>query len=234
MIYATYDRSTMVEVNGRNDFFQPQGVTNFEIRRLASHVEDDSDFGVVLEDDANFTTWRDANPGLATVVADVGAFFAEGWQSLWTPRVWDNVIIGRSWSGASEGNPWERYEWALAQLKRDHYKAVDARTRELIAQGFEYPPATGQMFSLSAEAQMKWTAMYAAKSLLTYPVIVVTADEQDNESIDSEAENGLFYTAMVETVRAHIDSGRVLKNALRDDADLIDEHLIIAASTDDR
>jgi hypothetical protein len=233
MIYATYDRSAMVEVNGRKDFFQPSGVVNFEVRRLASHVEDDVDFGVVLENDANFTTWEDANPGLATVIADVNTLFTEGWKDTWTPRVWDNILVGRGWSGASEGNPWERYEWMLSRLKVDFYNAADARTRDLIAQGFEYPAASGQMFSLSPEAQIKWTAMYVARALLTYPVLVVTADEQTTVSLADAAAIEALYTQMVEAVRGHIDGGRALKNTLRD-ASLADEYAIIAASVDNR
>jgi hypothetical protein len=233
MIYLTYDRSEMVEVNGRLGFFQPQGETSFEIRRLAQHRTEDTDFGVVLENDADYTTWAAANPGLSTVVDDADAYFGDGWNELWTPRIWDQ-IQSRGWNNAPTSKPHERYQWLLARLKSDFYLAADRKTRELIAQGFEYPAASGQMFSLSPEAQMKWTAMNAARLALSYPLLVVTADEQTTVELADHGAAQDMFEAMVETVRGHIDSGRALKNAMRDDADLIDEHLIVAAAVDGR
>jgi hypothetical protein len=235
MIFVTYDTTGMVEVNGKKNFFQPQGVTTFDIRQLALNVNDDMAFGVVLNNESEFTAWKDANPGQASVYGVPEEPFEGNWQGLWTVTIWNEVIKGRSWSGVPESfaHPYAQYEYMITRLRQDFYERVDARTRELIGGGFEYPVTSGQFFSLSAEAQRKWTAMYTARNLVSYPVFVVTADEQTTVELSEATDVQDFFTQMVNTVREHIDTGRVLKNTLRD-LSTVTEYDIIDGSVDER
>jgi hypothetical protein len=61
--------------------------------------------------------------------------------------------------------------WVLDAARRQRMEAVYARTRELEAQGFEFPPGSRQWFGLSAETQTKWLAMMVAinAGMMTLP-----------------------------------------------------------------
>lgn len=63
----------------------------------------------------------------------------------------------------------------LAEAKAGKVAAIDARTAELIKQGFTF---SGKQFSMSNSAQQNWNALSSdlANGLLSFPLTISTAD----------------------------------------------------------
>ena len=101
----------------------------------------------------------------------------------------------------------------LAGMKAARIVAVDLRTDELIAQGFAF---AGKVFSLSLAAQAKMTGIHAVKDhpAITYPIVWNTKDDLDHHSLASAAEVEGFYLTALGTIRAHLDSGTALHDAV--------------------
>jgi len=118
---------------------------------------------------------------------------------------------------------------AVAEAKTTAVAAIDNRTSDLIAGGFTY---AGLQFSLSANAQMKMVGTHAVRddANLTYPVKWNTLDDADTHELADSAALHAFYLTGLGAMRAHIDGGTVLKDAVRAAA-TIDE---VAAVVDAR
>lgn len=105
---------------------------------------------------------------------------------------------------------------ALEVRKAERRAEIDARTRELIAQGFAH---AGKTFSLSREAQIYFSNMFIARAILTaqgaFPLRINTHDDLDTHDIADEAEVATLYTIAVATVKAHLGSGTEMKRAVR-------------------
>jgi len=98
-----------------------------------------------------------------------------------------------------------------AQARR--YAEIDARTNELIAQGFVFG---GKLFSLSDDAQVNIIGLDLSRDdqMMTYPINYGAKDSGDYLALpDSATVHGLYLTALG-TKRAHLDSGRTLKTAV--------------------
>lgn len=105
----------------------------------------------------------------------------------------------------------------LDDLKHQRYKQIDIRTGELINQGFEFPPSSGNIFSLSSESQHNIHGVYTSRNLpeLSYPINWLTKDDDASVSLtDAATVEGFFLTALG-TVRAHKDSGSAIKEQIR-------------------
>ena len=95
----------------------------------------------------------------------------------------------------------------LSAYKATKNDEIDARTRELIEQGFLY---SGEWFSLSDNAQRNWTALNAARDALTYPFPVST--KTDGEHIIANAVDMQTFTlTALAAANTHYSSGRALK-----------------------
>jgi hypothetical protein len=105
----------------------------------------------------------------------------------------------------------------LPDVKRARCRLVDERTTELITQGFEFPPESGNVFSLSAEAQSNLLGLktMASDPGFTYPVEYNLLDDSGTYSIPDEATALAFYATAVATKRARLDSGTAIKNQIR-------------------
>ena len=105
----------------------------------------------------------------------------------------------------------------LTVVQQRKYAQIDVRTRELIAQGFEFPAASGQIFSLSSEAQRNIHWMETSRDLLefTYPVSWNTLDDAGVLSISDSATAHNFFLAALSAYRGHLDSGTDLKDSVR-------------------
>lgn len=101
------------------------------------------------------------------------------------------------------------------ELHRDRKnEAIDARTDELIALGFSF---AGKQFSLSRNAQLRLVGINQerANAAVTYPVRWNTiADDEVYEIADADEFESFYLTAMG-TYRGHVDSGTVIKDAVR-------------------
>ena len=105
----------------------------------------------------------------------------------------------------------------LDVTKKRKFEAVDRRTGELIAQGFEFPAASGQFFSLSSEAQRNIEGLDHSRDFpeLAYPVSWNTLDDLGMLSIADSATAHSFFLAALSTYRGHLDSGTALKDQVR-------------------
>jgi hypothetical protein len=110
----------------------------------------------------------------------------------------------------------------LASLKEYRYNQIDAKTSELIQQGFTYD---SKQFSLSLPAQTNWHAIKNQKSEFTFPVTVSTLD---NSGYDlSQANVDVFWQQGKDTLKGYIDTGRVLKKQIFDAPDIASVNAII-------
>ena len=95
---------------------------------------------------------------------------------------------------------------ALSDLKATRVLEIDARTREIIADGFAFD---GQQFSLSAQAQTNWLGLISLQSMFTWPVNVTT--NANTEYALAQANINAFVGTGCATIADAIGSGRALK-----------------------
>jgi hypothetical protein len=98
----------------------------------------------------------------------------------------------------------------LAHAKAVKHSQIDARTAEIIGQGFSHG---GSTFSLSENAQRNWIGGEVGKNNLTFPMAVSTKDEGEY-SIANATEYTTMYLTAVATTKSVIDSGRTLKKSV--------------------
>jgi hypothetical protein len=98
--------------------------------------------------------------------------------------------------------------------RQKKFDAIDARTDELIGQGFTWSSA---QFSNSLFGQSKVDGAYAAKDLteFTYPIVWNSMDNMTTVSIPDAATMQQFFLAALGTIRAHLDSATPLKDQVR-------------------
>ena len=106
---------------------------------------------------------------------------------------------------------------ALPLAKQAKVVAIDERTKALIDEGFEFPPTSGQVFSLSAAAQVVLLALEAARGdpLFVYPVIYNTKDESAVIQLDDSDGVHAFFVTAIGICRGRLDSGTAIKNEVR-------------------
>lgn len=110
----------------------------------------------------------------------------------------------------------------LPTLKAKRYAEIDARTNELIAQGFTFD---GYVFSLSQNAQVRLMGINQVRSRPEIQYPIKWNNKNDTLALDIVDEDELldmFMTAF-DTYRDHVDSGTDLKDLIRDaeDADAV-------------
>jgi len=107
------------------------------------------------------------------------------------------------------------------QYKDEKNNAIDVRTEQLIALGYEYPPATGKMLSLSENAQLNLLGMDMTRNdpLFVYPVTMSTMDDTDTVVLANATDVHNLYLTALAAKRGHLDSGTVLKDSVRTAAD---------------
>lgn len=100
----------------------------------------------------------------------------------------------------------------LAVLKPEKIAAIEAKTASLIGGGFEYPAASGTMYSLGVDARIEIIAMKQAKANeLSYPVPFTSQDGTVNASLANAAEVDTFYATAFGRYQAIKAAGGLLK-----------------------
>jgi len=89
---------------------------------------------------------------------------------------------------------------ALPGIKNGIMTEIDREVEQRIRQGFEWPAASGKFFSLSTNAQIKWTNLLLSKDSLTYPIEVPTMDDKVLYSIADSVEAQNMYGAAVNKI----------------------------------
>lgn len=101
---------------------------------------------------------------------------------------------------------------SLEEYKTARYNAIDARTTELVLEGFTY---AGIQFSLSPSAQTNITNTYLARDIMSYPIAWNSKDDTAVHNIQDATEVISFYGTALTTVRIIRDAGTIIKNNIR-------------------
>lgn len=100
-------------------------------------------------------------------------------------------------------------------LKLEKSIEIDAKTDGLIDAGYEYPPASGKIFSLSMENQMNLVGTDVLSSDLTYPIRWNTIDDTDYHDVNDATDLHTMLLVASGVKKAHVDSGTALKDSVR-------------------
>lgn len=103
----------------------------------------------------------------------------------------------------------------LDQLKAQKMTEINQRTAQLIAQGFEYPAASGKIFSLSIHSQLNISELRTTKAENPYPFDWGTIDDLDSHTMTSDADVEAFYQAARATLFQHKFTGETLRKQVR-------------------
>jgi hypothetical protein len=111
----------------------------------------------------------------------------------------------------------EKDEHCLPCAKSAKMDAIDARTSVLIEEGFEFPPGSGQVFSLSPEMQRTLEGLNQERGSpeVTYPIEWNYKDNSGKILLTDPDMVRSFYLTAVGTVRARRDRGTALKDQVR-------------------
>jgi hypothetical protein len=102
---------------------------------------------------------------------------------------------------------------SLVDNRAQRISEIDAKTRELIAKGFEHSEMT---FSLSANAQHKITHLDSLKGSLSYPVSVENIDSTGQLSLADSSDVAAWAEAARARLQVVLDGGASLKQQARD------------------
>ena len=152
--------------------------------------------------------------GWIHVIADAVPVSCPNDTGSHTLRISSAVIVEKDIKENPDGLP--------TQVSLDNYRtlkanAIDRRSEELIAQGFEFPPASGKIFSLSESAQTNILALDNTRDdpALVYPINYNTIDDLDSYDVPDSATLHNMYLTALSTKKGHLDSGTVLKAQVR-------------------
>lgn len=106
----------------------------------------------------------------------------------------------------SEMSQAEKDSLFLSDNKEARRKAIDAKTVQLIGQGFTFDSNT---FSLSEPAQLNWVGLKTLEAALTWPVNITTKDDKQYSLTQANLDS--FMGTGLAAKQAHLDSGRALK-----------------------
>lgn len=136
-----------------------------------------------------------------------------------SPDVWQECLIvnGDSFSNeaALDTLVADHVAFTLDEYRGPKFAAIDKKTRKLIALGYEYPAASGNILSLSKEAQLTLVEKNEDRADLSYSQSFNTIDDLDTVSIaDATAMHSMYNTA-IGVKDGHLDTGTSLKDSVR-------------------
>jgi hypothetical protein len=105
----------------------------------------------------------------------------------------------------------------LEQVRTEAMVAIDEHVGVIIARGFEWPDGSGQVFSLSVEAQAKWSRLDQKKSSpeFKYPIPVNTIDDSRTVYLQGPDDVAAATSDADLTVFVALQAGAYAKEALR-------------------
>lgn len=179
---------------------------------MFAYLNDQGDVLATSSAQYSLVAAQSAIPGITTVVAEAPEGLRRMDEATATEPFWHRRTSG-------DGTDISHYSEVqdLGPKRATLMLEIDARTRELIAQGFEYPTASGNMFSLSTESQLKMVGAYSFRddASMVYPQRWNTRENTAAVTLADAAALRDFYLVGIGTVRAHLDSGTTLKDAAR-------------------
>lgn len=138
--------------------------------------------------------------------------------AAWTAQYDSAALVSDVNARAEPGDDWTGTEGveSLVALRMRRIQAINQRTEVIIRVGFEFPPGSGQMFSMSDIAQFNLEVANGARDLpeLTYPVLFSFIDDSGAYSCPNAATLHYMWLTALSLKRTALDSGRALKNAV--------------------
>jgi len=80
--------------------------------------------------------------------------------------------------------------------KQRYKRVIDRCTRKRIRRGFEFPAASGDMYPLAIDSQVRFHRMFTQRAGLTYPVRILQQDNTGGVNIAGQAQMNNFFDAM--------------------------------------
>lgn len=106
----------------------------------------------------------------------------------------------------------------MSKLRQLAFKRTDERTTGIIfAGGFEYPLNSGDIYSLSERAQLRFIGAHRSRDLPTfgYPLVINTKDDMKSIELQDAAQLDDFYLHALAAIRAYIDTQNPIKAQIR-------------------
>lgn len=129
----------------------------------------------------------------------------------------------------SDISHYTEYEY-LDNLQNKRYEEIDEKTQELILLGFEYPASSGNIFSLTANAQRLYMVIKNISEDIgytDYPIKKTVMDDSFDYSITDATDAKSMYDTSLLKIKSKIDSGITLKAQIRDAATIAAINAII-------
>lgn len=106
----------------------------------------------------------------------------------------------------------------LDTLKQTLVDQIDIEVEKRIhgGEGFEWPPSSGQYFSLSANAQNKWIGLMVAKDFISFPLVVPTRHDDVFHAIQNATEAQNMYLTAANTVKTYLALATTAKENIRE------------------
>jgi len=108
-------------------------------------------------------------------------------------------------------------EYDISDLRDEAFLRIDARSDELIKAGFAFE---GSVFSLSVEAQVRYTTMLMLADALPYPLAINSLDDRSAVELQSGDHTRAFCMTALGHVKGVVDSGSVQKALVREMTDV--------------
>ena len=126
--------------------------------------------------------------------------------------------VGDGYAQTNDFSGWFLKDYIKAldfqEYKALRFKEIDERTGELVLNGFSY---AGKVFSMSMNAQINIEALNSSRNdpAITYPIEYSTLDDNDNYFVQDATDIHNMYLTALGTKKSYVDSGTVLKDAIR-------------------
>jgi radical SAM superfamily enzyme with C-terminal helix-hairpin-helix motif len=118
----------------------------------------------------------------------------------------------------------EKTDERLVKYKTQLYSQVDTEAKQRIASG----SFSKHNFSISQNAQLKWTGLFNARDSLSYPVVVYNKDDSKTHKVKDAAAVADLYNELVSTVQSLLSKATAVKEDLKAAKDLNTAKEIVA------
>ena len=105
----------------------------------------------------------------------------------------------------------------IEEEKRKLCRIVDKEIKKRIHRGFNH---SNRQFSLSVNAQLKWSGLVVSKDMLPYPLRVPTISDEEFHDIQDANEVISMWQTAIRTVKTHIGTGTDTKENIKNAPDL--------------
>lgn len=130
---------------------------------------------------------------------------------------WHRKLVGDTPAEMDAGEKAAADAARLPEVKENKNDLIDRRTTELRAEGFEYPAASGDFWSLSENMQTRIANNYnlALQGENPFPLVLNSIDDTTKVSIANIAQLEMVYIKLNNKVNALVDGGTIIKDLIR-------------------